>query len=579
MGGSRCLALWRQYHSLLGLPTNGDGPRGRSGTGGRSSTGRRGRGAGHDAAAGSGSPPSSRPTATPRRSSTPSGGRRPTPSWPAGPTPWPTASGPRAGWWRCASAPTSARSSPSWACCAAVTSPWWCRPTTRRWRHGSSRATTRTASSPGTATRSSWTSAAAGVPTTSTRTWPSCSAPRGRPARPSWCGSRHDNLESNATAIAAYLGLVPADRAALTLPLHYCYGLSVLHSHLAVGASVLVGAGSVVDPCFWERVRREQVTNLAGVPHTFELLDRAGFADHGAAVAPLRDPGRRPHGPRGGPPPRRAVPAPWPRPRRDVRPDRGHGPHGVPPSGAGHRRAVARSAGRSRVGRSGSTSPDERRRRGARLLGAERDARLRDRPGRPGAGPGAARAPDRRPRTGRRPWPGPRRRPHQPVRQAVRAAPRPRRDRAVPRARGRRGVRVRRRGPRRRRRGPDRRRRRRRRRGACGARWACPARPSSPSPTPSCPGSRPGSRTASGCSPMPGLGHGLPSPVPGVDVARPVRRRPDRPAVGAPRFGGAVGVPGGARVRRGRRVRHLRRPRRGLALLRRGGDGARGAPR
>ena len=37
--------------------------------------------------------------------------------------------------------------------------------------------------------------------------------------------------------------------------------------------------GSVVDPCFWERSRRERVTNLAGVPHTFELLDRAGFAD------------------------------------------------------------------------------------------------------------------------------------------------------------------------------------------------------------------------------------------------------------------------------------------------------------
>jgi hypothetical protein len=58
--------------------------------------------------------------------------------------------------------------------------------------------------------------------------------------------------------------------------LHYCYGLSVLHSHLAVGASVLVGAGSVVDPCSRERVRRERVTNFAGVPHTFELLDRVG---------------------------------------------------------------------------------------------------------------------------------------------------------------------------------------------------------------------------------------------------------------------------------------------------------------
>ncbi len=34
---------------------------------------------------------------------------------------------------------------------------------------------------------------------------------------------------------------------------------------------------SVVDPCFWELVRRERVTTFPGVPHTFDLLDRVGF--------------------------------------------------------------------------------------------------------------------------------------------------------------------------------------------------------------------------------------------------------------------------------------------------------------
>ena len=33
---------------------------------------------------------------------------------------------------------------------------------------------------------------------------------------------------------------------------------------------------SVVDPCFREALERDEVTNVAGVPHTFELLDRAG---------------------------------------------------------------------------------------------------------------------------------------------------------------------------------------------------------------------------------------------------------------------------------------------------------------
>ena len=46
-----------------------------------------------------------------------------------------------------------------------------------------------------------------------------------------------DNVASNAAAIADYLALTPADRAITALPLHYCYGLSVLHSHLVAGAS------------------------------------------------------------------------------------------------------------------------------------------------------------------------------------------------------------------------------------------------------------------------------------------------------------------------------------------------------
>jgi acyl-CoA synthetase (AMP-forming)/AMP-acid ligase II/peptidoglycan/LPS O-acetylase OafA/YrhL len=87
------------------------------------------------------------------------------------------------------------------------------------------------------------------------------------------------NLESNARAIAAYLGLRAEDRGVTSLPIHYCYGLSVLNSHLEVGAAVVLTDLSVVDRCFWELFATAGVTGLAGVPHTFELLDRAGFAD------------------------------------------------------------------------------------------------------------------------------------------------------------------------------------------------------------------------------------------------------------------------------------------------------------
>lgn len=88
--------------------------------------------------------------------------------------------------------------------------------------------------------------------------------------------SRH-NLSSNADAIASYLGLDEDSVGITSLPLHYCYGLSVLHSHLAVGASVVLTENSVLDDCFWASVRDHGVTSIAGVPHTFDLLERAGF--------------------------------------------------------------------------------------------------------------------------------------------------------------------------------------------------------------------------------------------------------------------------------------------------------------
>lgn len=87
------------------------------------------------------------------------------------------------------------------------------------------------------------------------------------------------NLLSNARSIADYLALRPDDLAATTLPLHYCYGLSVLHSHLLVGAGLLLTEKSVAAPCFWDEFERAGATSLAGVPHTFDLMDRSGFAD------------------------------------------------------------------------------------------------------------------------------------------------------------------------------------------------------------------------------------------------------------------------------------------------------------
>ncbi|WP_437112354.1 AMP-binding protein [Streptomyces syringium] len=88
----------------------------------------------------------------------------------------------------------------------------------------------------------------------------------------------HENLRANAESIATYLDIRDSDRAATTLPMHYCYGLSVLNSHLLRGAGLILTELSVADPRFWELFRAHRGSTFAGVPYTFDLLDRVGFA-------------------------------------------------------------------------------------------------------------------------------------------------------------------------------------------------------------------------------------------------------------------------------------------------------------
>jgi len=84
------------------------------------------------------------------------------------------------------------------------------------------------------------------------------------------------NLEANAASIAEALGIGAAERAITSLPLSHCYGLSVLNSHLAAGASIAVSADRVLSTRFWRSVAGYAVTSFAGVPAVYELL-RARF--------------------------------------------------------------------------------------------------------------------------------------------------------------------------------------------------------------------------------------------------------------------------------------------------------------
>ncbi|MFM2357251.1 MAG: Long-chain-fatty-acid--CoA ligase, partial [Pseudomonadota bacterium] len=69
-----------------------------------------------------------------------------------------------------------------------------------------------------------------------------------------------------------YLHLAADDCGITSLPLHYSYGLSVLHSHLAAGAALLLTERSVNDPALAAFARAERVTTLSLVPHQVDLM-------------------------------------------------------------------------------------------------------------------------------------------------------------------------------------------------------------------------------------------------------------------------------------------------------------------
>ncbi len=91
----------------------------------------------------------------------------------------------------------------------------------------------------------------------------------------------HDNLASNVRAIVDYLRLQPSDRVLHVLPFYYSYGNSVLHTHLAAGACLVLEEGMVYPHRVLERMVEEGVTGFSGVPATFALLlNRTRLGDY-----------------------------------------------------------------------------------------------------------------------------------------------------------------------------------------------------------------------------------------------------------------------------------------------------------
>ena len=99
----------------------------------------------------------------------------------------------------------------------------------------------------------------------------------GSTGSPKFVRLTEDAIQASSQQIATTSGITHNDRALLSLPLHYSFGLSVLNSHLLAGAGLVIGAHASMSPNFALEIATSAVTNLFAVPFSIDVFRRTAL--------------------------------------------------------------------------------------------------------------------------------------------------------------------------------------------------------------------------------------------------------------------------------------------------------------
>lgn len=99
----------------------------------------------------------------------------------------------------------------------------------------------------------------------------------GSTGSPKFVRQSYKNIKANTESIVEYLAIDCTERPITTLPMNYTYGLSIINTHLYVGAAILLTEKSLMVKEFWDFFKGQGATSFAGVPFTYEMLDKLRF--------------------------------------------------------------------------------------------------------------------------------------------------------------------------------------------------------------------------------------------------------------------------------------------------------------
>lgn len=103
----------------------------------------------------------------------------------------------------------------------------------------------------------------------------------GSTGSPKFVRQSYKNIHANTQSIIKYLDLNQYEKPIATLPMYYTYGLSIINTHIAIGATLLLTQKTLVDKEFWKFFKESGATSFGGVPYTYEMLKRLKFFNMG----------------------------------------------------------------------------------------------------------------------------------------------------------------------------------------------------------------------------------------------------------------------------------------------------------
>ncbi|MCU0608611.1 MAG: acyl--CoA ligase [Chitinispirillaceae bacterium] len=94
----------------------------------------------------------------------------------------------------------------------------------------------------------------------------------GSAGRPKGVLLTHNNIVANTRSICACLNLTERDIQMVVLPFYYVFGLSLLHTHIAAGGTLVLNNQFCYADAVLEQMAAEKVTGFSGVPSTYAYL-------------------------------------------------------------------------------------------------------------------------------------------------------------------------------------------------------------------------------------------------------------------------------------------------------------------